>query len=86
MVQKNIVIGFGITTKNIKSLKKADGLVIAQNCVKQYQKVEKRQNPVTNSSIVKELKRKYLELDIKFIKPKIKSLFKKRSLKNEETL
>ena len=58
--KKNIVIGFGITTKNIKSLKKADGLVIGSELCKTISKsLKKRQNPVTNvSRIVKELKRK----------------------------
>ena len=58
--KKNIVIGFGITTKNIESLKKADGLVIGSELCKTISKsLKKRQNPVTNvSRIVKELKRK----------------------------
>ena len=57
---KNIVIGFGITEKNIKSLKSADGLVVGSLLCKTISKsLEKRQNPVTNTiKIVKNLKRK----------------------------
>ena len=68
--KKNIVIGFGITTKNIKSLKKADELVIGSELCKTISKsLKKRQNPVTNvSNMVKILKKvKYLELDNKKI-------------------
>ena len=54
---KNLVIGFGITTKTISSLKKADGLVVGSELCREISKsVKKRQNPVTNvSSIVKKL-------------------------------
>ena len=59
---KNIVIGFGITEKTIKSLKKADGLVVGSVICKEISKsVEKRQNAVTNvTNIVKRLKNKIL--------------------------
>ena len=55
---KNVVIGFGITEKNIASLRKADGLVVGSALCKEITKsVEKRQNPVTNvTNIVKKLK------------------------------
>ena len=58
--KKNIVIGFGITTKNIFSLKKADGLVVGSAlCRKISESLKNRQNPVTNvANMVKELKRK----------------------------
>jgi tryptophan synthase alpha chain len=57
---KNIVVGFGITEKNIVSLKKADGLVVGSALCKEISKsVEKRQNPVTNvTNIVKRLRNK----------------------------
>ncbi|MDA9663406.1 tryptophan synthase subunit alpha [Candidatus Pelagibacter sp.] len=59
-MNKNIVIGFGITEKTIASLKKADGLVVGSALCKEISKsVEKRQNPVTNvTNIVKRLKKK----------------------------
>ena len=50
---KNIVIGFGITEKTIVSLKRADGLVVGSALCKEISKsVEKRQNPVTNVTII----------------------------------
>ena len=50
---KNIVIGFGITEKTIASLKKADGLVVGSALCKEISKsLEKRQNPVTNVTII----------------------------------
>ena len=57
---KNLVIGFGITSKNISSFKKADGCVVGSEiCKKISQSVKKRQNPVTNvSNMVKRLRRK----------------------------
>ena len=57
---KNIVIGFGITGKTIKSLKKADGLVVGSEICKEITRsIEKRQNTVTNvTNIVKRLKNK----------------------------
>ena len=52
---KNVVIGFGITEKTIRSLKKADGLVVGSAICKEISKsIEKRQNAVTNvTNIVK---------------------------------
>ena len=57
---KNCVIGFGITEKNIYKLKSADGLVVGSAICKEITKsLEKRQNPVTNViNIVKRLKKK----------------------------
>ena len=57
---KNVVIGFGITEKTIKSLKNADGLVVGSAICKEISKsIEKRQNVVTNvTNIVKRLKNK----------------------------
>ena len=46
---KNLVIGFGITSKNISSFKKADGCVVGSEICKKISKsIEKKQNPVTN--------------------------------------
>ena len=60
--KKNIVIGFGITTKTIASLKSADGLVIgSQLCKEITRSLKLRQNPVTNlSRMVHNLKRKII--------------------------
>ena len=57
---KNLVIGFGITSKNISSFKTADGCVVGSEiCTKITQSVKKRQNPVTNvSNMVRKLKEK----------------------------
>ena len=56
--KKNVVIGFGITEKTIKSLKKADGLVVGSAiCREITNSLKKRQNPVTNvNNVVKRLK------------------------------
>ena len=57
---KNVVIGFGITEKTIKSLKKADGLVVGSAICKEItNSIKKRQNAVTNvTNVVKRLKNK----------------------------
>ena len=57
---KNVVIGFGITEKTIKSLKKADGLVVGSAICKEISKsIEGRQNTVTNvTNIVRKLRNK----------------------------
>ena len=57
---KNVVIGFGITEKTIKSLKKADGLVVGSAICKEItDSIKKRQNTVTNvTNVVKRLKNK----------------------------
>ncbi len=57
---KNIVIGFGITSKSIASLRKADGLVVGSALCKEISKsLENRQNPVTNvNKMVSMLKNK----------------------------
>ena len=59
---KNIVIGFGITEKNIASLKKADGLVVGSALCKEISKsIKNKQNPVTNvTNTVKRLKNKII--------------------------
>ena len=58
--KKNVVIGFGITQKTIKSLKKADGLVVGSAICKEITRsIEKRQNTVTNvTNVVRKLKNK----------------------------
>jgi tryptophan synthase alpha chain len=57
---KNIVIGFGITSETIASLKKADGLVVGSAICKEISKsLNNRQNPVTNvNKMVLKLKNK----------------------------
>ena len=58
--KKNVVIGFGITEKTIKSLEKADGLVVGSAICKEItNSIKKRQNPVTNVyNVVSRLKNK----------------------------
>ncbi len=58
--KKNVVIGFGITEKTIKSLKNADGLVVGSAiCNEITNSIKKRQNPVINVyNVVKRLKNK----------------------------
>ena len=57
---KNIVIGFGITEKTIRLLRKADGLVVGSAICKEItSSINKRQSIVTNvTNIVKKLKNK----------------------------
>ena len=59
---KNLVIGFGITSKTIASLKKADGLVVGSALCKEISKsLKNRQNPVTNvNKMVSKLKSKII--------------------------
>ena len=59
---KNLVIGFGITSKTIASLKKADGLVVGSALCKEISKsLKNRQNPVTNvNKMVSKLKKKII--------------------------
>ena len=59
---KNCVIGFGITKKNIKNLKDADGLVVGSAICKEITRsLNRGQNPVTKvSNMVKKLKNKIL--------------------------
>ena len=54
------MIGFGITEKTIKSLKKSDGLVVGSAICREISKsIERRQNTVTNvTNIVKRLRNK----------------------------
>ena len=58
--KKDVVIGFGITEKTIKSLKSADGIVVGSAICKEITKSLKyRQNPVTNvGKLVSRLKNK----------------------------
>ena len=60
--KKNLVIGFGITEKNISNLRSSDGLVIGSAiCREITRSLKHRQNPVTNvSKLVKKLKDKIL--------------------------
>ena len=60
--RKNLVIGFGITTKTIATLKKADGLVVgSQLCKEITRSLQIRQNPVTNlNRMVFNLRRKII--------------------------
>ena len=57
---KNVVIGFGITEKTIKSLKKADGLVVGSEICKVItNSIKRRQNTIKNvTNIVRRLKEK----------------------------
>ena len=59
---KHLVIGFGITSKNISSFKPADGCVVGSEiCEKITKSIKNKQNPVTNVGImVKNLRRKIL--------------------------
>ena len=59
---KNCVIGFGITSKSIKSFKNSDGVVVGSEICKEISRsLSGRQNPVTNvSKIVERLKNKIL--------------------------
>tara|TARA_Y100000590_G_scaffold8323_1_gene10427 strand:- start:6635 stop:7444 length:810 start_codon:yes stop_codon:yes gene_type:complete len=58
--RKNLVIGFGITSKNISSFKSSDGCVVGSEICKKISKsIKNRQNPVTNvGNMVKKLRRK----------------------------
>ena len=57
---KNLVIGFGITSKNISSFRAVDGCVVGSEICKKISKsIKNRQNPVTNVvNMVKNLRRK----------------------------
>ena len=59
---KNLVIGFGITSKNISSFKASDGCVVGSEiCKKISESIKKRQNPVTNvSNMIVRLKNKII--------------------------
>ncbi len=58
--KKNLVIGFGITSKNISSFKSSDGCVVGSEiCKKISNSIKNRKNPVRNVTImVKNLRRK----------------------------
>ena len=55
---KNLVIGFGITSKNISSFRSSDGCVVGSEICKKISKsIKNKQNPVTNvSNMVKDLR------------------------------
>ena len=57
---KNLVIGFGITSKNISAFKSSDGCVVGSEICKKISKsIKNRQNPVTKvRNMVKNLRRK----------------------------
>ena len=57
---KNLVIGFGITSNNISSFKSSDGCVVGSEiCKKISNSVKNKQNPVINvGNMVKNLRRK----------------------------
>jgi len=57
---KNLVIGFGITSKNISSFKASDGCVVGSEiCKKISESIKNGQNPVINvGNMVKKLKKK----------------------------
>ena len=65
--KKNLVIGFGITEKTIKSLKSADGLVVGSLLCKTItNSLKMRQNPVTKlDKVVYNLKNKILWIGFK---------------------
>ncbi len=59
---KNVVIGFGITKKTIKSLTMADGLVVGSEICKEItNSIKKRQNTVTNVTNVVRILRNKIE-------------------------
>jgi len=59
---KNLVVGFGITTETIATLKKADGLVVgSQLCKEITRSLQLRKNPVKNlNKMVFNLKRRII--------------------------
>ena len=58
--KKNLVIGFGITSKNISSFKSSDGCVVGSEICKKISKsIKNKENPVTNVTyMVKSLRKK----------------------------
>ena len=59
---KNLVIGFGITSKNISYFKSSDGCVVGSEICKKISKsIKNKQNPVTNvGNMVKNLREKLI--------------------------
>ena len=57
---KNLVIGFGITSNNISSFKSSDGCVVGSEiCRKISNSIKNRQNPVMKvNNMVKNIRRK----------------------------
>ena len=74
--------------KTISALKSANGLVVGSMLCKTItNSLKMRQNPVTKlDKVVYNQKTNYMNWISKFIKPKIKSLFEKKSSKTEENL
>jgi len=58
--KKNLVIGFGITSKNISSFKSSDGCVVGSEiCEKISKSIKNRENPIKNvTNMVKSLRKK----------------------------
>ena len=58
--KKNLVIGFGITSKNISSFKSSDGCVVGSEICKKISKsIKNKQNPVINAgNMVKNIRKK----------------------------
>ena len=59
---KNLVIGFGITSKNISSFKTSDGCVVGSEiCKKISESIKNKKNPVINvGNMVKKLREKLI--------------------------
>ena len=59
---KNLVIGFGITSKNISSFKSSDGCVVGSEiCKKISESIKNKKNPVINvGNMVKKLREKLI--------------------------
>ena len=60
--KKNLVIGFGITSKNISSFKSSDGCVVGSEiCKKISESIKNKQNPVIKlNNMVKKLREKLI--------------------------
>ena len=60
--KKNLVIGFGITSKNISSFKFSDGCVVGSEiCKKISESIKNKQNPVIKlNNMVKKLREKLI--------------------------
>ena len=57
---KSVVLGFGITSKNISNFKSSDGCVVGSEICKKISKsIKNKENPVTNVTyMVKSLRKK----------------------------
>ena len=60
--KKNLVIGFGITSKNISSFRSSDGCVVGSEiCKKISESIKNKQNPVIKlNNMVKKLREKLI--------------------------